>query len=178
MRSFCSFLLGIFLLAFTLSANENVPVANQKEIIEHVQKNLPLQGVLRQAPSGFVYLDVDDAYIFELIPYIAGEMIDIPPYFDDGVGAHITVITQEELFAKELFRIDELGEEITFSISDVYMAQPETWNEVEHIWALGVSAPRIEAIRQKYNLPAKVKAHEFHITFALEWRPAELQQAL
>jgi hypothetical protein len=132
-------------------------------------KEESLFGTLRQKDTGFVYVDVSNKVIHGLFSLINEDGAKEPPYFGKGeIGAHISAISDDEL--EEDIKIEELGEEISFTVNGVYSTKPEGWDEMDRVWFLSVDCNRIKEIRKKYKLPAtyKDKGHDYHITFAVK----------
>lgn len=82
--------------------------------------------------------------------------------------AHISVMSGKEVKALGgISKIKEVGEERSFNLGGVKAVEPEGWPEMEKAWFLECDAPSLEKLRESYGLPAKIKDHEFHITFAV-----------
>ena len=140
------------------------------EILTYATKNLPLSGKLASDDRGFVYLDISNAYIYELISLLKTPTVTKPPYFDTlyKKGAHITVIPTSETptsIPSTLFT-----EEIPFTLTGCYFVEPENWLDIETVWFLTIEAPRLSEIRTSLGLLPKIDNHEFHITFAVKKR--------
>jgi len=86
-------------------------------------KHLPREGWVSQNPSGMVFLDLDDDWIFSIENLLAEYGYEIPPYFypPHPVGAHITLVTTDEVkkyvqnYGMNVGVVD-LGRKIKFSI--------------------------------------------------------------
>src|SRR5262249_5952237 len=93
-----------------VSKNEPAP-----KIMEHVSYQLPPSGILREH-KGFVYVDLDDDYIHDVVKFIQDAGFNKPPYFGkpDLVGAHISVMFPSELKKRQITKIDECGKRIFF----------------------------------------------------------------
>lgn len=127
----------------------------------------PHYGQLKQDKQGFVFVDIDDRYIDDLMALIQAEGFEKPPYFNqpDLVGAHITVISAEEAEENAIGKIDELGMEIPFSIKACEIIEFKKWEDVDFLYLVTIKAPLLEEIRKKYGL-AKTP-HDFHITIGM-----------
>ena len=133
-------------------------------------EDVQLTGKLKQTDDGFVYVKIDDNFIDGVYPLLPDDSIEKPPYFDkDGIGAHISAITTDEIEEKKIKKIKELDEDIPFSFKDVYCTNPEGWDEMEKVWFVSVDIPELVKIRKKYKLPDTYenKGHDFHITVAV-----------
>lgn len=137
-----------------------------KEIVQHAQKQLPHCGVLR-SKSGFVYVDVDDRYVHELIKFIRKEGYEEPPYFgrESLVGAHISVIYPDELKKYGISEIDECGETINFAFTGCHVVHPSELMAVDEVYFISLEAPELDLIRTKYGLPKC--EYGFHITIGV-----------
>lgn len=160
MRFFKYLLLPFTLTKLDCSAQE---ASNCQEVLNYVKTHLPLSGILRDA-DGFVYVDLDDRYIFDLIKLIEDKGFEIPPYFGrpDLVGAHITVMYPEEFQTLNIEHVRESGEVISFSPIDCKIIHPLKLLEIDEIYILLIEAPQLIELRKKYGLPP-VK-YDFHIT--------------
>jgi len=135
-----------------------------------LNKEVELFGTLKQQEDGFVYVKIDDNFIDGIFPLLADADIKKPPYFDkDGIGAHISAITKDEIEDKEIKEIKEIGKEIPFTFKEVYSTNPQGWDEMSRVWFVAVDIPELVKIRKKYGLPETYenKGHEFHITVAV-----------
>jgi hypothetical protein len=135
------------------------------EIVEYTKETLPLQATLVANDDGFVYLDVDDAYIHKLYPLLelSEEGFKKPPYFrrPDGIGAHITVFYVHDNIIPE-----EIGDTFTFELKDIVVVRA---TRDASFAVLQVHSPELEALRKKYGFPAKNHGHEFHISLAKKY---------
>lgn len=129
-----------------------------------VIKKLPHQGYLKQTNEDFVYIGVDDDYIFELLKFFPGYL---PPlyYKKGGIGAHITLIMPEEYKEKlEGKEIKELGKKFTFQPDGFFTAETNKPGDNKVYLYLKVSSPELQAFRKKYGLSPLSRGHDFHIT--------------
>ena len=141
-----------------------VQVEDNPVLLQMAREELIPMGTLRQTEEGFVYLDVDDDFIFRLAPLIdAGEYeLQLPPYFsgDRRAGAHVTVMSAEEVGQYGVGAIGELGKQYVFTVT----AFGSIALEKARAWFVIVECPKLSLLRHKYGLPAKEMA--FHITVA------------
>jgi hypothetical protein len=125
----------------------------------------PCWGILRESENGFVYLDLDDAYIHELIHFIEDDGFEEPPYFGKPglIGAHISVVYPNEERSEGTI---ELGQMIQFTPLECKIIHPLKWEGVEEVYLIEVDAPELDLIRAKYGLP---KAEfGYHITVGVK----------
>lgn len=158
-------LLGI-LLSFTSTVFTLQPESSTIERISPVtqwaQEHLPQTGTLREGRDGYVYLKVDDRYIYELFPMLSAPEYTKPSFFrrKDSPGAHISVFYVGE--RNQTGKIKEIGQKYSFEISDLAWVPPKTHQYI----VLEVSSPELEQLRTKYGLSPLLKGHQFHITIA------------
>lgn len=128
-------------------------------------EEVALEGVLRQSKDGFVYLDINynvpEAFR-SMIP--VDDLKDPASASDKYVGAHISVMHSDEIGKK---KIEELGDKFEFFVKGVETVKPDGWEEVNRVYFITVDSPDLEKLREKYDLPAKYKDHNFHITVAV-----------
>lgn len=140
-------------------------------ILNYIQETLPQSGVLKES-EGFVYVDVDDAYIHKLILFIQQEGFEEPPYFGDGlVGAHISVMDPGEVEKYGVGKIQEFGERVDFVLKECHVVHPPQWREIDEVYFVAVEAPELDRIREKYGLPKKL--YDFHITIGVKPKVAK-----
>lgn len=156
----------IFCLWIVCSVCVAEEAPHSTEICQHIEKNLPHYGVLKQS-GDFVYVDVDDEYIHTLISYIREEGFQEPPYFGGTLcGAHISVIYSAETILYDVNEIEECGEKIAFIPQYCKIVHPPKWQEMDEVYFLVVEAPRLDEIRERYGLPKREYA--FHITIGVK----------
>jgi hypothetical protein len=135
------------------------------EVIEVVHY-LSSDGKLAISNNNLVYLDIDDGYIHQLLPFLQNQQIKKPNYFGEkSAGAHITVIYPEE--GKEINK-EDLNEEHRFFIKDLVTAEigQKTY------YVLLVESSSLLQLRKKYDLPDllcfKGYSIGFHITIGVK----------
>lgn len=151
--------------------------ASSLDVLSHVETQLSRQGTLKQA-GRFVYVDLDDGYIHQLIQLVSEKGFEKPPYFEPsekgaaigshviGVGAHISVIYPDEI--GEDIAIEEVGETVSFRPVQCHIVRPPRlgWSGVaDEAYVLVIDAPRIRQIREKYGL--RPEGHKLHITIGV-----------
>ena len=155
-----AFLIVITSLFSPLTAGEDYTREQQTEALV-AAKTIESRGVLRQKKNGFVYLDVDNAFIQKVIPGIAlpGKISPIKNG-SKGMGAHISVITEQEVKRLGAPQVSEVGKIFSFHVIEVrsFIVQGTK------LWALIVEAPELTSLRRIYGLEPELKGHAFHIT--------------
>ena len=152
----------MFYISFLFAA---LIAPHSPQVMEEVRA-LPHSGNL-EILENFVYVAVDDAYIHDLVHWIEPDGFEEPPYFGPGlVGAHITVISPEEMQKHGVRKIDEIGQTIRFTPRLCKVAHPGRWKEVEEVYFIEVESPELDQIRAKYGLPKQQYA--FHITVGVK----------
>jgi hypothetical protein len=159
------FFLLLFLAPLAVHAGdytvEDQPKALQQAIV------LDNCGTLKQKDNGYVYLDVNDAFISEILPLIETEGRLVPPrYFTSrkGIGAHISVMYENERIAHDIWQIAELGNKYSFNVQEIRSVKICTKGKMKKLWLLALEAPTLERLRENYGLPNKLHGHDLHIT--------------
>ncbi len=112
-----------------------------------------------------MYLDIAPQFMTAMMPYLrAPGLVRCP------TGPHIPVIPEREMRLHFLDEVGELGAEISFELEGLYSIRPDAWPEAEEVWFFKVRSAELEAIRQRYFLPATPGGHPFHIAVAMQPR--------
>lgn len=138
-----------------------------EEIVSYATRELPLYGTLEQDEAGFVYIDVDNRYIYKLIEFIQDEGFKIPPYFEipNAHGAHISVIYSHEAEEYSIPLLEEAGSTVAFQIKECQTVNPPR-PDIQACFLLTVACPACDALRQKYSLPSP--KYDYHITVGIK----------
>jgi hypothetical protein len=158
----------------TLFANdytvENQPhVLKKTSAFDHV-------GMLKQKDNGYLYLEVAPEFISEILPMIQCEGRIVPPrHFTSkkGIGAHISVMYENERIAEEIWRVEELGQSFSFEVKELRTVKITRDGKLKKLWLLALEAPTLECLRENYGLPNKIKGHDFHITIGYQMPDAQ-----
>lgn len=136
-----------------------------KKILSYANKNLPQEGILRQAEDGFLYVELPKEYVFNTLPLMK-KAHNPPPYFAEGlVGAHITVATADEMAAIRFPPVPNLGQTIAFEIVSLdHLELEDSWIGKE-ICCFTVRSPQLEKIRIELGLPPI--QYDFHVTIGV-----------
>lgn len=174
LRSFIQKFLAIVILTTSLSlpvfAAEDYHVENQPQVIETVVK-IQQKGILKQKDNGYLYLEVSKDFIAEALPLIDVPGKIVPPRHytsKKGIGAHISIMYENEQILNEIWEIKELGQEFTFTVRELRTVKLNKDNKVKKLWLIAVSAPELEKLRESYGLSSKLKNHDFHITIGTQ----------
>jgi hypothetical protein len=145
----------------SLTAAIDYKIENQDLALEQAL-SLSNSGVLKQKENGFVYLDVSNQFITEVVPLIEHEGdLRKPPTAKQSVGAHISVFHEDEKITP-----DELGKTFSFTVKEIRSFTLHTRDGLKKLWVMAVSSPELEVLRQKYGLTPKLKNYDFHISLA------------
>lgn len=151
-------------------------VETQPQVIEKVVQ-IQQKGILKQKDNGYLYVEVSRDFIAEALPLIDAPGKIVPPRHytsKKGIGAHISVMYENEQVLNEIWEIKELGQEFTFNIMEIRTVKLNKDNKIKKLWLLAVDAPELEQLRENYGLSSKLKGHDFHITIGAQI-PGKLQ---
>lgn len=145
-------------------------VEDQPKVMEVVMQ-MPQKGILKQKDNGYLYVEVARDFIAETLPLIdlIGKIVP-PQHFKSrkGIGAHISVMYENERISNEIWDIPELGQEITFTPMELRTVKLMNNNKMRKLWLIAVAAPELEKLRENYGLQPKLKDHDFHITLGTQ----------
>lgn len=153
-----------------LRGAEDYHVEDQPQVIEKIVQ-FEQQGVLKQKDNGYLYIEVCKDYIAESLPLIDAPGKIVPPRHytsKKGIGAHISVMYENEQIDNEIWSIDELGQTYPFKVMEIRTVKLNKDNKLKKLWLIAVSAPELEQLRTKYGLSPKLKGHDFHITIGTQ----------
>lgn len=145
-------------------------VEDQPQVIEKVFQ-IEAKGVLKQKPNGYLYVEVSKEFIASILPLIDAKGKIVPPEHytsKKGIGAHISVMYENEQIENEIWEINELGKEYTFTVLELRSVKLTNNNKLRKLWLLAVRAPELEKLRQNYGLAPLLKNHDFHITIGTQ----------
>merc|ERR1712126_294419 len=127
------------------------PSPSGKEIFA-LLNGLPCEGKLSQNPSGMVFLDLDDDWIYLVSDLLKEHGYELPPYFypPHPVGAHITLVTaQEAKDAKKSQGEIKVGKTLKFRVTKAGVSFPrkESYG-LEARFKVWVSGDSLESVRR------------------------------
>lgn len=140
------------------------------EMKKQIEELLKKKGKLSENSKGFIYVEVQDGFIEELLPFIDNPNAKPAPYLGNYTtpsSPHIPVILVTERQAKEIAEVKEVGEEVPFEILGLHSVSPHNWPKVDRVWFLTVLSSRLEEIRRRYRLPPRIGGHDFIIAIAV-----------
>lgn len=126
-------------------------------------------GVLKQKENGYLYLDVSNDFISKLLPLIDAPGQLVPPRHyakKKGIGAHISVMYENEQIANEIWEVAELGQVFTFQIKELHTIKLIKNGQMKKLWLIAIEAPELERLRESYGLSPKLNDRDFYITIA------------
>jgi len=126
-------------------------------------------GQLKLKGNGFVYLDVNNAFIDEIwqqLP-LQGEFDPVSTQ-PKKMGAHISVIHEDEMIGKEIWNLAEAGEWFSFEVKELRYVDRKNAKGAKRLWLLAADSPALERLRMHYGLKPKLQNHDFHITIGNE----------
>lgn len=174
LKSFIQKFFVIVALATSLSSSafavEDYQVESQPQVIEKVVQ-IQQKGILKQKDNGYLYIEVSKDFIAEALPLIDAPGKIVPPRHytsKKGIGAHISVMYENEQILNEIWEIKELGQEFTFTVMELRTVKINKDNKMKKLWLLAVAAPELENLRESYGLSSKLKNHDFHITIGTQ----------
>lgn len=165
-----SFTLLAVLISTTAYSAVDYVVEHQPQVLEKVTE-FTAKGVLKQKPNGYLYVEVAKEYIADIVPLIDAKGKIVPPrHFSSkkGIGAHISVMYENEQIDNEIWEIAELGKEYTFTVKELRTVKLTSNNKLRKLWLLAVEAPELQKLRESYGLSSFLKGHDFHITLGTQ----------
>lgn len=169
-KFFILVVLSINLASSSAFAAVDYQVENQPQVIEKVVL-FEQKGILKQKDNGYLYVEVARDFIAEALPLIDAQGKLVPPRHytsKKGIGAHISVMYENEQILNEIWEIKELGQEFNFTVMELRTVKLNKDNKMKKLWLLAVAAPELEKLRESYGLSPKLKDHDFHITIGTQ----------
>jgi len=121
--------------------------------------HLQHKGKLARSKANLVYLNINDAYIYELFPLLQSEDIKMPDYFGEGeAGAHISVVYPEE--NKEISD-DDIDQEHVFLVKELVTVKID--QKIYYVFL--VESSSLLQLRRKYGLPDLLSFKNYSIGF-------------
>ncbi len=119
--------------------------------------------------NGFVYLNVNNQFIDAITPRLPlkGKFTPVSTN-PKSMGAHISVMYENELIGKGIWELSEAGQLFNFKVKELRYVDRKTAKGESRLWLLAVEAPALERLRLDYKLKPKLQGHDFHITLGTE----------
>lgn len=158
------------ILTSSLFGAVDYQIENQTQVIEQAVQ-FEQRGILKQKDNGYLYLEVSNDYIGKILPLIDAPGKIVPPSHytsKKGIGAHISVMYENEQILNEIWEIKELGQEFSFTILELRTVKLNKDNQIKKLWLLAVDAPELEQLRECYGLPSLMQGHNFHISIGTQ----------
>jgi hypothetical protein len=168
-RKFTSILV-LTLCLFSVAIAGDYHVEPQTHIVEKALQ-CEQKGVLKQKDNGYLYLEVSKDFIAETLPLIelVGKIVPPRHYTSKkGIGAHISIMYENERIEHEIWEIPEIGQEFSFNVMELRTVKISRDNKMKKLWLLAVDAPELERLRESYGLSSLLKGHNFHITIGTQ----------
>ena len=153
-KKICILLTAAIAFIAPVFAEIDYRVELQPQVLEKVVQ-IEQKGILKQRDNGYLYLEVSDNFIAEAIPLIVAPGKIIPPRHytsKKGIGAHISVMDENEVISNEIWEIQEVGQEFTFKVMELRTVKLNRENKMKKLWLLVVDAPQLEELRKSYGL--------------------------
>lgn len=174
LRSFIQKFVLVTLIATSLFSSayaaDDFHIENQPQVFEKVVL-LEQKGILKQKDNGYLYVEVSNDFIAEALALIEAPGKIVPPRHytsKKGIGAHISVMYENEQIDNEIWDIKELGQEFTFTVMELRTVKLYKDKQLKKLWLIAVDAPELEHLRESYGLSPRLKGHNFHITIGTQ----------
>jgi len=158
-------------MPFAAFAKVDYLIENQPQVIE-MALSFDNFGELKQKDNGYLYVNVQDEFIGEILPLIECPGRIVPPRHyssKKGIGAHVSVMYENERISKEIWEIAELGNTYTFDVTELRSVKIVNRDgHMKKLWLIALDAPQLEELRESYGLSSKLKGHDFHITIGYQ----------
>ena len=138
-----------------------------QKTLSYIENHLPKYGVLKSSEN-FIYVDLNDDYIHQIIPFIQEDGFETPPYFENRnlVGAHITIGYPYEMIKYGIREIYLPEKVIHFIPKECQIVHPLKLHGINEIYLIVVESLELDQIRQELGLPKK--KYDFHITVGIK----------
>ena len=117
---------------------------SEESVLNKIEK-LPMSGYVSRNPTGYVFLDLDDDWVFALQEEMEKFGYEVPPYFvgAQAVGAHVTIVPSE--LGKETKSGDvEIGKKIEFEVVKAGPMFPNRrWYGTEAVYMIWVESEEL-----------------------------------
>ena len=150
-------------LPFAAFAKVDYQVEPQPQVVE-MALSLENCGELKQKDNGYLYVDVSDKFIAEILPLLECPGRIAPPSHytsKKGIGAHVSVMYENERITNDLWEIAELGETYAFDVTELRSLKVANRDgHMKKLWLIALDAPQLEQLRESYGLAPKLKGYQ------------------
>jgi len=140
-----------------VSRGPHPPSPSEKSILKLISK-LPKYGYVSLNSTGYVYLDLNDDWIYSLEDQLSKYGFDVPPYFygTEPTGAHITIVPSS--FSKRFKNEDvPVGKKVKFQVVKAKAFFPKNWKNcwygTEAVYFVWVKSKDLLSIARKLAGP-------------------------
>ena len=131
------------------SRGPHPPSPSGQDILKLVS-HLPREGYLARNPTGYIFLDLDDDWVFSMQKEMEKFGYDVPPYFagDQAVGAHISVVpaSNAKKYKKGKGEV-EVGKRVEFEVVRAGTTFPTRyWYGAEAVYKIWVRSPELDDV--------------------------------
>ncbi|CDR35181.1 hypothetical protein [Criblamydia sequanensis] len=169
---FLSALLFFLTISFTpLTSYAGDWVLEDQAHVMDEAREICAPGILKQKDNGYLYVQVDNRFVTQILPLIQVDGKIVPPVHvtsKKGIGAHISVMYENERIDNEIWTITELGSEFSFQVIELRTVKIVKEGKAKKLWLLAVSCPELSVLRESYGLKPLLKGHDFHITLGYQ----------
>jgi len=125
------------------------PSPSGNEVLK-LTSDLPKEGYLARNPTGYIFLDLDDNWIFSVRFEMEKFGYEIPPYFlgAQAVGAHISVVPADIANKYKYKKEDvEIGKKIEFKVVRAGPSFPtRRWYGAEAVYKIWVKSAELDKV--------------------------------
>ena len=125
-------------------------------VLKHLE-DVPKMGIVDQTSTGMIYLDIDDDFIKKALEVLRPFGYVYAGWYDT-VGAHIKIVTSEEVMLRKLFVFASpepgehniyLGDRVDFEVEEAYESLLIQRSGIVAKYKLKVNSPELEKIRRE-----------------------------
>ena len=141
------------------------PQSPSGQAIVKLVSDLPREGYLARNPTGYIFLDLDDDWIFSLQQEMEKFGYEVPPYFvgPQAVGAHISVVPAS--FSNRYKDVEvDVGRKVVFEVIRAGPTFPTRyWYGAEAVYKIWVRSPQLNYISKRLAGPGYKPPGGFNI---------------
>ena len=127
------------------------PRSPSPETVLKAVEKLPKYGYIARNPTGYIFLDLDDDWIFSLQDLMEEFGYEIPPYFagDQAVGAHATIVPSS---IGKKFKVGDIdiGRKVAFEVVKASPTYPtRRWYGSEAVYKIWIMSEELTDISKQ-----------------------------